>query len=71
MFIRPAMSESNFNLDDDYDPASEWGISSPEDQPLVSQHPADGLIPHPSCSGAEPATAAEARDFWLNGGWDE
>lgn len=67
MFIRPAMSESNFNMDSDL----EWGTSDPFGPDPVPLDPEDWLVPHPSLSGAEPATAAEADAFWREGGWDE
>jgi len=67
MFIRPAMSESQFDHDNDM----EWGMSDPFDPDPVWLHPEDGLIPHPFPSRAEPATADEARAFWLDGGWDD
>lgn len=67
MFVRPAMSESQFEQEDDM----EWGMSEPEADEPVGMDPADRLIPHLSRSGALPATAQEAWLFWADGGWDE
>lgn len=74
-FIRPAARAHWFEHDDDYDPAmtsnDPWEMSGPPEQKPVTGHPADGLIPHPSPSGAVPATDQEAWRFWMDGGWDE
>jgi len=67
MFIRPAMSESQF----DHDDSLEWGTSDPFDPSPVPVDVADRLVPHPSSCPPTAPTAREAWAFWDEGGWDD